>query len=183
MLQYLYMMMSSWALVCDVWYLPPMNRRSDETAIDFANRVKAVIAKQGGLVDLAWYVIIYATRFVKCELFIDLLQGWRIKTNECQERMETETARGVQQAFESGVKTRINVWLRDIISGHLPLIVCLMLLQLYICPLGFFVDLARKCGQTIKATAKKAFGYFDRLYKVWLFTAEMLHATRGWWSL
>jgi len=54
MLQYLYMMMSSWALVCDVWYLPPMNRRSDETAIDFANRVKAVIAKQGGLVDLAW---------------------------------------------------------------------------------------------------------------------------------
>lgn len=51
------MMMSSWALVCDVWYLPPMNRRSDETAIDFANRVKAVIAKQGGLVDLAWYVI------------------------------------------------------------------------------------------------------------------------------
>ena len=41
-----------------------------------------------------------------------------------------------------------------------------MLLQLYICPLGFFVDLARKCGQTIKATAKKAFGYFDRLYKV-----------------
>lgn len=54
MIQYLYMMMSSWALVCDVWYLPPMNRRSDETAIDFANRVKAVIAKQGGLIDLAW---------------------------------------------------------------------------------------------------------------------------------
>lgn len=54
MIQYLYMMMSSWALVCDVWYLPPMNRRSDESAIDFANRVKAEIAKQGGLVDLAW---------------------------------------------------------------------------------------------------------------------------------
>lgn len=54
MIQYLYMMMSSWALVCDVWYLPPMNRRPEESAIDFANRVKAVIAKQGGLVDLAW---------------------------------------------------------------------------------------------------------------------------------
>lgn len=54
MLQYLYMMMTSWALVCDVWYLPPMNRRPEESAIDFANRVKAVIAKQGGLVDLAW---------------------------------------------------------------------------------------------------------------------------------
>ncbi len=51
------MMMSSWALVCDVWYLPPMHRRPEESAIDFANRVKATIAKQGGLVDLAWYIV------------------------------------------------------------------------------------------------------------------------------
>ncbi|XP_003424471.1 glycerol-3-phosphate acyltransferase 3 isoform X4 [Nasonia vitripennis] len=54
MIQYLYMMMSSWAIVCDVWYLPPMYRREDESAIDFANRVKSVIARQGGLVDLQW---------------------------------------------------------------------------------------------------------------------------------
>lgn len=54
MIQYLLMMMSSWALVCDVWYLPPMKRGQNESAIDFANRVKAVIAKQGGLIDLAW---------------------------------------------------------------------------------------------------------------------------------
>ncbi|XP_066581592.1 glycerol-3-phosphate acyltransferase 3 isoform X1 [Prorops nasuta] len=54
MLQYLYMMMSSWAIVCDVWYLPPMYRRENESAIDFANRVKSVIARQGGLVDLQW---------------------------------------------------------------------------------------------------------------------------------
>lgn len=56
MLQYLYMMMSSWAIVCDVWYLPPMRRKEGESAIDFANRVKSVIARQGGLVDLQWYV-------------------------------------------------------------------------------------------------------------------------------
>jgi glycerol-3-phosphate O-acyltransferase 3/4 len=31
-----------------------MYRRPEESAIDFANRVKAVIAKQGGLVDLSW---------------------------------------------------------------------------------------------------------------------------------
>uniref|UniRef100_T1HC21 PlsC domain-containing protein n=1 Tax=Rhodnius prolixus TaxID=13249 RepID=T1HC21_RHOPR len=55
MLQYLYMMMTSWAIVCDVWYLPPMYQEETETAIDFANRVKAVISKQGGLVDLMWY--------------------------------------------------------------------------------------------------------------------------------
>nr|CAH7723038.1 unnamed protein product [Callosobruchus chinensis] len=54
MLQYLYMMMTSWAIVCDVWYLPPMMQDESESAIDFANRVKSVIAKQGGLVDLMW---------------------------------------------------------------------------------------------------------------------------------
>ncbi|XP_043866795.1 glycerol-3-phosphate acyltransferase 3-like isoform X3 [Drosophila mojavensis] len=54
MMQYLYMMMTSWAIVCDVWYLPPMYRQEGESAIDFANRVKGVIAKQGGLVDLVW---------------------------------------------------------------------------------------------------------------------------------
>lgn len=52
--QYLLMMMSSWAIKCDVWYLPPMERLSGELSAEFANRVKAEIAKQGGLVDLAW---------------------------------------------------------------------------------------------------------------------------------
>ncbi|XP_014271501.1 glycerol-3-phosphate acyltransferase 3 [Halyomorpha halys] len=54
MMQYLYMMMTSWAIVAEVWYLPPMTQEEGETAIDFANRVKRVIAKQGGLVDLMW---------------------------------------------------------------------------------------------------------------------------------
>ncbi|XP_058119199.1 glycerol-3-phosphate acyltransferase 3 [Anopheles ziemanni] len=54
MMQYLFLMMTSWAIVCDVWYLPPMYRGEGESAIDFANRVKSVIAKQGGLVDLVW---------------------------------------------------------------------------------------------------------------------------------
>lgn len=54
MMQYLYMMMTSWAIVCEVWYLPPMTQKEGETAIDFANRVKSVIATQGGLVDLVW---------------------------------------------------------------------------------------------------------------------------------
>ncbi|XP_075222080.1 glycerol-3-phosphate acyltransferase 4 isoform X2 [Lycorma delicatula] len=54
MMHYLFMMMSSWAIVCDVWYLPPMYQEPGESSIDFANRVKRVIAKQGGLVDLMW---------------------------------------------------------------------------------------------------------------------------------
>ncbi|CAG4958525.1 unnamed protein product [Colias eurytheme] len=54
MLHYLLNMMSSWAIVCDVWYLPAMTRGSQESAVDFANRVKAAIARRGGLVDLMW---------------------------------------------------------------------------------------------------------------------------------
>lgn len=46
--------MSSWALVCDVWYLPPMSKMEGEDAVSFANRVKAEIARKGGLVDLEW---------------------------------------------------------------------------------------------------------------------------------
>lgn len=54
MMQYLFLMMTSWAIVCDVWYLPPMYQQDGESAIEFADRVKSVIAEQGGLVDLSW---------------------------------------------------------------------------------------------------------------------------------
>ncbi|XP_053505450.1 glycerol-3-phosphate acyltransferase 3 [Ictalurus furcatus] len=54
MVSYLLRMMTSWAIVCNVWYLPPMNRQDGEDAVDFANRVKSAIARQGGLVDLSW---------------------------------------------------------------------------------------------------------------------------------
>ena len=50
--RYLFMMLTSWALVCNVWYLPPMVKGANEDAITFANRVKSLIATQGGLVDL-----------------------------------------------------------------------------------------------------------------------------------
>ncbi|KAG7278279.1 hypothetical protein CRUP_036356 [Coryphaenoides rupestris] len=49
---YLLRMMTSWALVCNVWYLPPMHQQEDEDAVQFANRVKSAIAHKGGLVDL-----------------------------------------------------------------------------------------------------------------------------------
>jgi len=54
MTTYLLMMMTSWAIVCDVWYLPPMKKEETEDAVDFANRVKRKIAMAGGLVDLVW---------------------------------------------------------------------------------------------------------------------------------
>ena len=51
---YLLMMMTSWAIVVDVWYLPPMEMRPGENSVEFAERVKHEIAKKGGLVELLW---------------------------------------------------------------------------------------------------------------------------------
>ncbi|VDM42585.1 unnamed protein product [Toxocara canis] len=52
--EYLFRMMTSWAIICDVWYLPPMVRADGEDAIAFARRVKHAIAEKGGLVELEW---------------------------------------------------------------------------------------------------------------------------------
>uniref|UniRef100_A0A8C2QZU0 Phospholipid/glycerol acyltransferase domain-containing protein n=1 Tax=Capra hircus TaxID=9925 RepID=A0A8C2QZU0_CAPHI len=51
---YLLRVMTSWAIVCDVWYMPPMTREEGEDAVQFANRVKSAIAVQGGLTELPW---------------------------------------------------------------------------------------------------------------------------------
>lgn len=42
-MQYIFMLMTSWALVCDVWYLPPMTRHQTESAAQFADRVSSII--------------------------------------------------------------------------------------------------------------------------------------------
>ncbi len=54
MLQYLILMMTSWAIVVDVYYLPPMKREPDEDVLSFTNRVKTEIVKKGSFVDLNW---------------------------------------------------------------------------------------------------------------------------------
>jgi len=74
MLTYIFMLMTSWAIVCDVYYLDPTAigvsvlkcvfarhalishavSQENETAIEFAARVKADICRKGGLVDLPW---------------------------------------------------------------------------------------------------------------------------------
>jgi glycerol-3-phosphate O-acyltransferase 3/4 len=54
MLQYLILMMTSWAIVVDVHYLPPMKRDLNEDVLSFTNRVKTEIVKKGSFVDLNW---------------------------------------------------------------------------------------------------------------------------------
>ncbi|KAG9150113.1 hypothetical protein Leryth_009695 [Lithospermum erythrorhizon] len=42
-------LMTSWAVVCDVWYLEPKNLNPGETSIEFAVRVRDIIALRVGL--------------------------------------------------------------------------------------------------------------------------------------
>ncbi|KAJ4956873.1 hypothetical protein NE237_013656 [Protea cynaroides] len=42
-------LMTSWAVVCDVWYLEPQNLRPGETAIEFAERVRDIISVRAEL--------------------------------------------------------------------------------------------------------------------------------------
>ncbi|KAL4231047.1 transferase [Mactra antiquata] len=54
MVRHIFNIMTSWALVVDIWYLPPMKKQENEDAVQFSSRVKSEIARQGGLVDLEW---------------------------------------------------------------------------------------------------------------------------------
>ncbi|VDP85359.1 unnamed protein product [Echinostoma caproni] len=54
LLQYTFKMMTSWAMVVDVWYLPPTRIRPEEDGIAFARRVQQSIAHCGGMLDMDW---------------------------------------------------------------------------------------------------------------------------------
>jgi len=47
-------LMMSWAVVADIWFLPPQKRKHDETVDQFAARVKKLIADTSGLKDVQW---------------------------------------------------------------------------------------------------------------------------------
>ncbi|OSX75546.1 hypothetical protein BU14_0233s0024 [Porphyra umbilicalis] len=47
-------LMTSWAVVADVYYLPPEKQRPGEDAAAFASRVKDVIAARAGLISVGW---------------------------------------------------------------------------------------------------------------------------------
>ncbi|URE06430.1 acyltransferase, partial [Musa troglodytarum] len=51
---HLVQLMTSWAVVCDVWYLEPQYMRPGETAIEFAERVRDMISVRAGLKKVPW---------------------------------------------------------------------------------------------------------------------------------
>ncbi|EME26682.1 phospholipid/glycerol acyltransferase family protein [Galdieria sulphuraria] len=68
-LQYLFRLMTSWALVCDVYFLPPETKEPEETPEAFAARVKRLVCQKAGLVDVPWDG--YMKHFRPSERFVE----------------------------------------------------------------------------------------------------------------
>lgn len=51
---YLFSLMTSWAVICDVWYMDPVTIAPGETAVQFAKRVQVAIARRAGLKAVDW---------------------------------------------------------------------------------------------------------------------------------
>jgi hypothetical protein len=46
--------MSSWAIVCDVWFLEPQKQMPGESAIQFTERVKLMICNKAKITPVPW---------------------------------------------------------------------------------------------------------------------------------
>jgi len=53
-LRHLFRLMTSWSVVCDVWYLEPQVIQPGQSTADFAAHVKSMIAKKAGLINVHW---------------------------------------------------------------------------------------------------------------------------------
>eukprot|EP01116_Phalansterium_solitarium_P015721 TRINITY_DN349_c3_g1_i2.p1 TRINITY_DN349_c3_g1~~TRINITY_DN349_c3_g1_i2.p1 ORF type:complete len:587 (+),score=180.21 TRINITY_DN349_c3_g1_i2:105-1865(+) len=62
-------LLTSWAVVANVWYLPPQTIRPGESGAAFSARVKAMIAEKAGLINVEWDG--YYKYFRPSERFVD----------------------------------------------------------------------------------------------------------------
>ena len=51
---YLMKLMTSWAVVADVWYMEPQEMGPDEDSIQFAERVRGMICERAGITPVPW---------------------------------------------------------------------------------------------------------------------------------
>jgi len=68
-LTHLFRLMTSWAVVCDVYYMEPQNILPNESTVDFTDRIKKMICKKAGLIDVPWDG--YLKYFKPSEKFVD----------------------------------------------------------------------------------------------------------------
>eukprot|EP01027_Heterolobosea_sp_BB2_P001728 GEZU01002576.1.p1 GENE.GEZU01002576.1~~GEZU01002576.1.p1 ORF type:complete len:573 (-),score=204.78 GEZU01002576.1:29-1747(-) len=106
--------MKSWCLMCDVYFLEPQKIRPDENAVQFATRVKTMIAKKAKLIDVPWdgYLKYYkpSKRFTeqKQKLFAqNLLKKWgeqreQQKDEEEEKKQQQQQQQKISSASEKG---------------------------------------------------------------------------------
>lgn len=106
--KHLFNLMTCWAVVCDVYYMPPQTIREDETSVQFANRVKKQIAEKAGLECVAWDGYLKhlrpSSRFVdhRRKLIADsMIRRFNLKrTGEEELSSDEEQAETIQAAAE-----------------------------------------------------------------------------------
>eukprot|EP00485_Elphidium_margaritaceum_P003335 CAMPEP_0202691680 /NCGR_PEP_ID=MMETSP1385-20130828/6330_1 /ASSEMBLY_ACC=CAM_ASM_000861 /TAXON_ID=933848 /ORGANISM="Elphidium margaritaceum" /LENGTH=466 /DNA_ID=CAMNT_0049347123 /DNA_START=23 /DNA_END=1423 /DNA_ORIENTATION=- len=77
---HLFDIMTSWALVAEVYYLEPQRQQAHETDIEFTNRVKQMIAEAAGLKNVEWNG--YLKHYKPSERVIDAQR--KIKADELE---------------------------------------------------------------------------------------------------
>ena len=53
-MRHIFRIMKSWCFVCDIWFLEPQQKRPNENAVQFTERVKKMIAVRANLKDVSW---------------------------------------------------------------------------------------------------------------------------------
>jgi len=87
---YCFSLMTSWAIVCDVIYLPPTRRLEGESASQMADRVRSSIAKAIGVQELEWSSLVKGTVFN--------LEKWDKMRKEKQEAEQERFVRSLSQS-------------------------------------------------------------------------------------
>ncbi|CAN8072243.1 unnamed protein product [Agarophyton chilense] len=87
-------LMTSWAVVCDVYYMEPQNIQPGETDVQFANRVKKLICERAGLISVNWDGFLKRHRI--SPKFLDSRQ--RALANVISRRLKGELPRSVSSS-------------------------------------------------------------------------------------
>lgn len=97
--RHLYELMTSWAVVCDVYYLEPQTKQPDENAVQFSNRVKRLICERAGLISVNWDG--YLKRHRISPKFLDSRQ--RALGSVITRRLNGELPRAVSTSVLNGI--------------------------------------------------------------------------------
>lgn len=97
--RHLFDLLTSWAVVCDVYYLEPQTIRPGESSIQFANRVKLLICERAGLISVNWDGFLKRHRI--SPKFLDSRQ--RALATIITRRMNGELPRSVSSSVLAGI--------------------------------------------------------------------------------